>query len=120
MHKLEIASTDTSPSANFSKETNQFNISGPSIMDNTVPFYTLIKNWLKEYGKQPNPETNLVVQLDYLNTASSRQLLDIFKVLESMPGAKVTWYFSDEDEDMEEMGQELSELVKVPFQFKTR
>ena len=38
--------------------------------------------------------------------------------LEDIKGMKVEWYFHDEDEDMEEAGQEFSELVEIPFEFK--
>jgi len=39
--------------------------------------------------------------------------------MEGIPESRVVWQFSDEDEDMEEMGQELAELVTVPFEYRT-
>ena len=39
--------------------------------------------------------------------------------LEEIDGAKVTWYFHEDDEDMEEAGEEFADLVEVPFDFKT-
>ena len=44
---------------------------------------------------------------------------DILSKLESIPGMTVSWYFHEDDEDMEEAGTEFSELVEVPFEFKT-
>lgn len=88
-------------------------------MEDAGKFFEPLKEWLTEYHKSPNPKTELNIQLEYLNTATSRQFLDLFKILEDVPGSKIVWKFSDEDEDMEEMGQELAELVTVPFEFKT-
>lgn len=119
METLEITGSETTPSINFNKEKNQFIIEGKSLMENADEFYKPAQEWLKEYRKNPNPKTELNIQLEYLNTATSRQFLDLFKLLEGIPDSKIVWLFSDEDEDMEEMGQELAELVTVPFEFKT-
>jgi hypothetical protein len=45
--------------------------------------------------------------------------LDVLSALEEVKSIKVSWYFHDDDEDMEEAGQEFSELVEIPFEFKT-
>lgn len=119
MENLEITGSETTPSLNFSKQKNQFHIEGRSLMEDAGKFYKPVQEWLVEYCKNPNPKTELNIRLEYLNTATSRQFLDLFKILEGLPGSKVIWQFSDEDEDMEEMGQELAELVTVPFEFKT-
>jgi len=119
VENLEITGSETTPSINLNKQKNQFNIEGRSLMEDANIFYKPLQEWLTEYRKNPNPITELNIRLDYLNTATSRQFLDLFKILESVPGSKVVWQFSDEDEDMEEMGQELAELVTVPFEFKT-
>lgn len=37
--------------------------------------------------------------------------------LEDINNVKVQWHFLEEDEDMEEAGQEFSELVEIPFEF---
>jgi len=119
VENLEIIGSETSPSINFNKQKNQFNIEGRSLMEDANKFYKPLQGWLTEYRKNPNPITVLNIRLDYLNTATSRQFFDLFKILEGIPDSKIVWQFSDEDEDMEEMGQELSELVTVPFEFKS-
>jgi hypothetical protein len=35
-----------------------------------------------------------------------------------VPVSKVIWQFLEDDEDMEESGQELAELVSIPFEFQ--
>jgi hypothetical protein len=39
--------------------------------------------------------------------------------LEDIENAKVVWYFYEDDEDMEEAGEEFSELVDVEFELKS-
>ena len=63
--------------------------------------------------------TTFVFKLEYFNTASSKLILDVLYALEDIKGIKVRWYFNEEDEDMEEAGQEFSELVEIPFEFVT-
>jgi hypothetical protein len=43
-------------------------------------------------------------------------ILDVLTALEEIDNAKVHWYFYEEDEDMEEAGEEFSELVDVEFE----
>ena len=119
MENLELAGTDTTPAVNFNKEKNIFFIEGRSLMEDGDIFFASSIAWFKEYAKSPNPKTELMIKLEYLNTQTSRQFLNLFKILEAIPSSKIVWQFSDEDEDIEEMGQELAELVSVPFEFRT-
>jgi len=116
---LEVTSTETTPALNFNKEKNEFKIEGRSLMDDAEAFYKPLLEWMVEYSNSPNLKTEVFINLEYLNTVTSRQFLDLFKIMEGIPGAKIIWQFSDEEEDLEEMGQELAELVKVPFEFRT-
>jgi hypothetical protein len=58
-------------------------------------------------------------KLEYFNTASSKLILDVLSALEEIEGVTIDWYFHEDDEDMEEAGEEFSELVEIPFEFKT-
>jgi len=119
VENLELKGGETTPTLSFNKSKNQFIIEGRSLMEDADKFYQPTKAWFLEYRKNPNPKTELTIKLEYLNTETSRQFLDIFKLLEGIPDSKIVWLFSDEDEDMEEMGQELEELVSVPFEYRT-
>ena len=69
--------------------------------------------------KKQTQVLNLLSNLNNFNTASSKLILDILSKLEVIPGTTVTWYYHEDDEDMEEAGTEFSELVEIPFEFKT-
>ena len=76
-------------------------------------------DWIGQYATEANAATEFVFKLEYFNTASSKLILDVLSALEEIKGMKILWYFHDDDEDMEEAGQEFSELVEIPFEFKT-
>jgi hypothetical protein len=56
----------------------------------------------------------------YFNTASSKLLLDILMKLEEIHEAGhdvlIRWHYPEDDEDMEEAGEEYSDIVDVPFE----
>jgi hypothetical protein len=94
----------------------------PKIMldkKNGAEFYRPVLEWIGNYSKEPNGATEFVFKLEYFNTASSKLILDVLSALEDIKGMKILWYFHEDDEDMEEAGQEFSELVEIPFEFKT-
>ncbi|TAE43494.1 MAG: DUF1987 domain-containing protein [Bacteroidetes bacterium] len=96
-----------------------FEISGRSLPEDSADFYGPILEWLDKYKDSPRPETEFNFKLEYFNTASSKLILDILSKLESIDGAKVVWYYHEDDEDMQEAGQEFADLVDVSFDFKT-
>jgi hypothetical protein len=115
---LTIAAAELTPAINLNKEKGTFLIEGKSLIDDPSPFFKPANEWLQEYSKNPNPSTALTIKFEYYNTATSRELLDLFKILETIPASKIIWQFLEDDEDMEESGQELAELVSVPFEFQ--
>lgn len=117
MDALRISKTEDTPEITLDKSAGKFEISGRSLPEDSVEFYSPVFQWLAAYEKDPNPTTEFVFKLDYLNTASSKMMQDILSALEKISGVKVVWYFYEDDEDMEEMGQELSELVEIPFEY---
>jgi len=118
MEPLKIPSTPDTPEVDFNKETGRFQISGRSLTDNPQDFYQSVLAWLKAYCAAPNSETNLIFKFEYINVQSSKSVLDILTTIEGIKGVKVCWYFNEEDEDMEEIGEEIAELVQIPFEFK--
>jgi hypothetical protein len=119
MDILRFERTDDTPEVLLSKIDGIFEISGRSLPEDSVEFYRPLLEWIDQYKKSPNPTTEFVLKLDYINTASSKLIQDVLLAFEGIKGAKVTWYFQDDDEDMEAMGREYAELVKLPFEFKS-
>ncbi|MDH5365517.1 MAG: DUF1987 domain-containing protein [Cyclobacteriaceae bacterium] len=119
MEILNLEGAEDTPKIILDKGNGIYEISGRSLPEDSAEFYQPVLDWIEEYNKDPNPETEFVFKLEYFNTASSKLILDVLSALEDVQGCKITWYFHEDDEDMEEAGEEFSELVEIPFEYKT-
>lgn len=119
MKIINLEGTEDTPKIILNKTDEIYEISGRSLPEDSAEFFQPILNWIDEYAQDPNSSMNFVFKLEYFNTASSKLILDVLSKLEELPGIKITWFFHDDDEDMEEAGKEFSELVDIPFDYKT-
>lgn len=92
------------PEVNFDADTGVCEISGESYMEETYKFYLPLVNWIKEYIKNTNNKIELIIKLIYLNTSSTKCILDMLEVLKEYKDkggdVKVIWYYDTEDPDM--------------------
>jgi len=120
LKKLDIPPTLDTPKVDFNAKDGQLSIEGKSFPPDVANFYQKVTEWLEKYVQNPAKETLLSLKLDYFNTASSKIILDILYKFESMHhrGFKVNvkWHYPDDDEDMQETGNEYSEIVDLPFE----
>ncbi|RPH32720.1 MAG: DUF1987 domain-containing protein [Bacteroidales bacterium] len=121
MDNLLVEATDITPRIEFSKHTNTFKIIGKSLPEDVKNFYNPIIQWFDTYSSQPNPETHLILEFEYFNTSSSKMILILLNKLRDIHrrGFKVlvTWSYPSHDAEIEEAGEELEELLNIPFQF---
>jgi hypothetical protein len=118
MDILNIEGTDETPNVRLDKTAGIFEISGRSLPEDSVSFYNPVMDWITTYGKDPNTSTEFAFKLDYFNTASSKIILDILKMLAEIKGVTILWYSLTDDEEVKEAGEEFSEQVNIPFVFK--
>lgn len=123
MEPLIIEPTSATPKIILDKNSGKFEIDGKSFPEESRSFFQPVFNWLEEYVKTPNNETLFVFKMEYFNSSSSLIILEILNLLETIfkQGKKVEvqWTHLEIDEDMYDAGEEYSELVKVPFSFKS-
>ena len=107
MENITLQSSPTTPyfpEVNFDFNSGVCEISGESYMEETYKFYLPLINWIKDYTKNAKRKIELNVKLIYLNTSSTKCVLDILEVLkdyEEQGGeVKVNWYFDKNDPDM--------------------
>lgn len=117
MNTLHLEGTEETPSIILDKSNGIMEISGRSLPEDSTEFYKPVLDWIERYAEDPNISTTFVFKLEYFNTASSKLILDVLYALEDIKGLKVEWHFHEDDEDMEEAGEEFSELVEIPFEF---
>ena len=115
MDNIFIEQTSKTPRVDFNAQTGFMLIAGISIPENTVDFYRILISWINEYALSPLPETTLILKLEYFHTSSSVVLLDMFKILSKVTGAKVHWYYESDDVEMEEVGEDYANMIDISF-----
>lgn len=120
MEAKRLAGTDESPEIILDKSTNEFKFMGKSLPEDVKEFYTPILNWIEEYVVDPNDETVVEFNMEYFNSASSKQILDILErfamVTDRGKKIMVKWHYMEDDEDMEDAGESYADIVNVPFE----
>ncbi|MHC1703768.1 MAG: DUF1987 domain-containing protein [Tenuifilaceae bacterium] len=129
MDPLYIEPTEFTPRINFDPENNIFEISGFSRPENVIGFYRPVLKWLDEYYDNilsKNIDYNKSVltinlKMTYFNSASSKFILDV--LLEFMKyhskgnDIVINWYYEDGDDEIQESGEEISDMLGYTFNF---
>ena len=119
MDVISIKGTPETPEVQLDNGRGVFEISGKSLPEDVKEFYNPLLKWFDEYAKSPNPQTVLKIKMDYFNTASSKMILELFEVVKKIHLAGnptvIEWYYQEDDEDMQDAGQDYSDLVEMPF-----
>ena len=119
MEVIVIESTPKTPSIKFDSKQGKLEIKGRSIPENSVEFYKPLVESLERYSSSPAAPTQVDIQLEYFNTASSKCILDVLKRLEGIHrnGNQViiNWFYEEDDEDMREAGEDYQAIVNLTF-----
>lgn len=121
MINLLIDKTAFTPTFDF-KANGELFVKGISTPDNVQKFYQPIFDWVKELIESKPSKINFVMEIDYLNTSSSRIFVELMMLISSAKTlgipTVITWRYEDEDEDMLELGQDLQESSKTEVIFE--
>jgi SiaC family regulatory phosphoprotein len=121
MDPLFIIGSNECPTIILDKDKASFEITGQSLPEEAISFYSPVIDWFEDYIKDPLPETVLVLKLDYCNSSSTKAIADVLEVLEELykKGSKVEvrWMYMEDDDDMLDVGKEFQEIIKIPFAF---
>jgi hypothetical protein len=127
MRKLIIDKTPSTPKVILDPEKKIYLISGESRPPDVREFYDQIISWMEEFSsfllnsENRKELVEFCFDFEYFNSSSGKLILDICKLLASLRlkgvNIVVKWYFEKEDGDMLEVGQEMSRIVKFPFEY---
>jgi len=119
MDRLKINERKDTPYVLFNIETGIFEISGKSLPEDAGVFFSPILAWVNEYIKTPCDTTTINLKFIYINTASSKKILEIIDlfVKNKLPQKKliINWYYKIDDEEQREEGEDFADLVNYPF-----
>lgn len=122
MNNIEIEPTYKSPKATFNGSEGILKIEGKSILVNVEDFYRPLLDWFDEYISQPNiDKVEFTFDIEYFNLASTKRFLFfLVKRNELKKQGKdivVNWVFATNDKYIYEMGKDLSQMLKMDFNF---
>ena len=119
------------PHIDFNRYTGELILSGKSIPENAAKVYEPLLFWIEDYIRSPRPTTNLRLNLEYFNTATSIWLAKMVKSLCKINKEDYTFfihlYFDIEDfdemdtEDLKEvLGSLLDNVAEITVNLAIR
>ena len=129
MEKLIIEATVNSPRIVLDPEELKFEFSGESRPENVRNFYLPVLEWLEKFSthqsgmkeSERTPALNCMFNFEYFNSTSAKYILDIFKSLNALHSLgidlDIKWLYEEDDEDMLEVGEEMSRMSKLKFEY---
>jgi hypothetical protein len=124
MENLNIQPTVNTPLVNFSADSGTLVMKGRSIPEDPGEFFERVLQWLERYFMETKKaETVLEFQIEYANSGSSKYILEILKNVQEYTlggdkSARVLWFYEEDDESIEELGELYQSAVKLPFELK--
>ncbi|MDM8523733.1 DUF1987 domain-containing protein [Desulfococcaceae bacterium HSG8] len=119
MENLILEPTDKTLKINFEAEKGFLEMEGVSYPERTWHFFQTLNAWLKSYISEIGKPVTLDLKLQYLNSTSTKYLMDFLEILEEFYArggkVRVNWYYEKGD-DMEEMGNEFAEDIDLPLE----
>jgi hypothetical protein len=118
MENLKIASTNSTPEIDF-KDTGELVMKGVTYPEDAFKFYEPVSKWLKEFKNHlPKNKVVLNIELDYVNTASLRILIDLINTVNSYKATnEVEMFWKYEDEDNLEFGHDVERITNSKFNY---
>lgn len=120
MEKLAIEQTKSSPYVRFEPATGMLEIGGESYPENSHEFFGPIVQWIDRYLESPHDPTTFRVTLSYMNTSSTKYMIDILDRLEEAHEAgrtvSVEWYCDADNDRAVDTVEELKEDFTMPFE----
>jgi len=119
MENLSIDNTLKTPDIDFDAQKGILKISGRAIPENPEEFFLGIIQWVKDYFKSPKDLTTVEIQLEYINSGSSKFILEFLHLLQDMHNSgkkcKVNWYYEEDDEAVFELGKHYQSILNLEF-----
>jgi hypothetical protein len=118
LKNMFVEQTDKTPLIDLNFMSGELILSGKSIPINAPRIFEPILDWINEYVKNPKQTTNLRLNLEYFNTASSIWLAKIVKALAGISKPECVLilhiYFPIEDfDDIDDIKDDLSPIIDV-------
>lgn len=120
MGSIYVKKSKKTPLISLDLNENIFQIKGPSFSEDILSIYNPVINWMNDNLPQLEKELTCELYFTVLNSASHKKIFQILILLNGFMDRgkkiKVKWYYDEDDEDIMEMGEDLTELINLPFE----
>lgn len=117
MKNINLEPTTSTPAVRFSSD-GRLLMEGRSLPEDVNRFYNPLIAWVKVLTTEV---VKIDLNLEYLNSASSKKVLELLRVLDNNEAIKeliVNWHYEADDEDALESGQIFEDfLIKAEFRY---
>jgi len=107
------------PGIAYYPDTNKLELVGRSIPENPELIFHRLEDWLTLHFEK-NQGLNVNIQLEYINSGSSKYLYEILKRLtgygRSGKLVKMKWLYEEDDEGMLELGEHYRDTAGIPLE----
>ncbi len=131
MDRLNIEQTEKTPSILFDPQSGIFQMEGNSRPEDVRAFYYPIIEKIKAYFDNLVAQNNIdqfadnpfiaKFQLQYFNSSSAKFISDILfsfkEYADENINIEIEWLYDEGDEDMKEVGTDLSDMIRYNFKF---
>ena len=118
--EVHILPTGSAPEFHFSCE-GVLKFRGRGLYKSKEEVNESVIAWINDYLKEPMDITYVELSFEYLNSYSTIVLVSILrKLAEVILDSKkliIQWYYEEDDEDMFERGEYISQTFNIPFKF---
>jgi len=108
-----------SPGMYYYPDENKLELLGRSIPENPEMIFRRLEDWITSYFEKNNL-LNVSIQLEYINSGSSKYLYEILKRLtvygHSGKTVNIKWLYEEDDEAMLELGEHYRDTAGIPLQ----
>ena len=122
MEDFIVDKTFNTPQVHFSPSNGTLKIEGRSIPEDPGEFYDILLKELETYYQDPKDLTRIDIKLEYINSGSSKYLLELLRIVkrnyEKGHDCLVTWYYEEDDESIQELGQHFQATVGLPLKLQ--
>ncbi len=122
MEALHIEASEDTPKIYFEPDVEIYLLEGKSLPENAIDFYQPVFDWAQIFFNAKDVPSTIEInfKLDYFNTASSKQIAKLLRIIEISPSSEnvlIKWYYDEEDTDMLKAGNRYNKLMNIQFEF---
>ena len=120
MERLEFQPTQKTPYV-LLDPSGKVKFKGRSIPEDVSLFYEDILDWVIAYATSPSAETVIDIEMEYLNSGTSKYILRILKKFKEVEregfGVKIRWVYEEGDDDIQERGEYYASILDLDIEF---